>query len=203
VTLPAGYFDAMYANSPDPWSFRERWYEQRKRDVTMAALPARRYQRAFEPGCSIGLLTEALADRCDQLLAADASEAALVAARQRLGARPGVRLERRMLPGGWPEGEPPFDLVVLSELGYYFDAGDLDLVLDLAAGSLADGGTLVACHWRHRVDDYPLAGDVVHAAVRARRELSRVVLHEEPDFLLEVFTVGEHPTVAQWEGLVP
>jgi SAM-dependent methyltransferase len=193
VTLPAAYFERLYADSPDPWSFGERWYEQRKRDVTLAALPARRYRRAFEPGCSIGLLTEALAD---------ASEIALVAARERLGARPGVRIEHRVLPGGWPAGERPFDLVLLSELGYYFDAADLDRVVDRAVVSLADGGTLVSCHWRHPVEDYPLRGDQVQAAVRARPELRRVVLHEEVDFGLEVFTMGDQPTVAQREGLV-
>ncbi|MFE7421819.1 hypothetical protein [Rhodococcus sp. NPDC057529] len=60
------YFDAMYAASPDPWGFGDRWYEQRKYALTLAALPRPRYRRAFEPGCSIGILTAALAHRCDE-----------------------------------------------------------------------------------------------------------------------------------------
>src|SRR6202012_892716 len=57
VTLGPGYFDAMYAAAPDPWGFEERWYEQRKNAISLALLPDRRYRAAFEPGCSIGVLT--------------------------------------------------------------------------------------------------------------------------------------------------
>jgi 2-polyprenyl-3-methyl-5-hydroxy-6-metoxy-1,4-benzoquinol methylase len=209
VTLPAGYFEQMYDASPDPWSFRTRWYEQRKREVTLAALPRRRYARAFEPGCSIGLLTEGLARRCDWLLATDASATAVAAARRyhsersECSERCELRIEHRALPDGWPREEAPFDLVVLSEIGYYFDDADLATVLDDAIGSLAPGGTLLVCHWRHRVADYPLTGDAVHEAVQARRVLHRAVCHDEVDFLLDVFTLGDVPSVAQDEGLAP
>jgi hypothetical protein len=60
----------------------------------------------------------------------------------------------------------------------------------------------MACHWRHPVADYPLSGDEVHSAIRGRPELMRTVSHDEADFLLEVFSVGVAPTVAQREGLV-
>ena len=54
--MPAGYFDAMYQAAADPWGFEDRWYEQRKYAISMALLPAARYRRALEPGCSIGVL---------------------------------------------------------------------------------------------------------------------------------------------------
>ena len=57
VTLGAEYFDAMYQDAEDPWGFENRWYEQRKYAISLALLPARRYRSAFEPGCSIGVLT--------------------------------------------------------------------------------------------------------------------------------------------------
>ena len=44
----------------------------------LAALPRPRFRRAFEPGCATGLLTEALARRCDQVVAWDVAEAAMV-----------------------------------------------------------------------------------------------------------------------------
>ena len=53
VTLPPAYFDAMYQGAADPWGFEDRWYEQRKYAVSLALLPAARYRRAFEPGCSL------------------------------------------------------------------------------------------------------------------------------------------------------
>ena len=200
MTLPAGYFEDLYASKEDPWGFRDRWYECRKREVTLASLPHRSYRRAFEAGCSIGLVTSALAARCDQLLAVAASEAAAARAAQQVAAYPHVHVERRMLPGEWPAGK--FDLVVLSEVGYYLDAGDLEVLIDRTVDGLAAGGVLLACHWRHPVADYPQSGDAVHRAVRGRAALARAVFHEETDFLLEVFTKGHQPSVAEDEGLV-
>ena len=72
MTVGTEYFDGMYAASPDPWGFESRWYERRKYAVTMALLPAERYRDAFEPGCSIGVMTGLLAGRCDRLLSCDA-----------------------------------------------------------------------------------------------------------------------------------
>lgn len=200
MTLPSGYFDDLYSGSADPWGFRDRWYEARKREITLASLPHRRYGRAFEAGCSIGLVTEALAGRCDRLLAVDASEVVVEQAARHVSAHPQVRVERRMLPAEWPDEE--FDLVVVSEVGYYLDADDLEVFVDRAIGSLAPGGVLLACHWRHPVTDYPQSGDAVHRAVRRRPDLARAVFHEETDFLLEVFTRGHRPSVAEEEGLV-
>ena len=76
-TLPAGYFDAMYQTAADPWGFEDRWYERRKYAISLAMLPAARYRRAFEPACSVGVLTQMLAGRCDELLACDVAEAAV------------------------------------------------------------------------------------------------------------------------------
>jgi hypothetical protein len=202
MTLPSGYFDDIYAASEDPWGFRDRWYEQRKRAITVASLPHRRYVCAFEAGCSIGLLTTTLADRCDRLLAVDVSESAVQRAAREVASHPHVQVERRTLPTEWPVHES-FDLVVISEVGYYLDAVDLPLLLDRAVGSLAPVGVLLACHWRHPVADYPQSGDDVHRAIGGRPELALAVHHEEIDFVLDVFTRGRQPTVAQQEGLVP
>lgn len=215
-SLPAGYFDELYARHPDPWRLAERWYEQRKYALTMAALPARRYRSAFEPGCSVGVLTALLATRCDRLLATDVSPVAVQAARRRVAGLPHVTVRRLAVPVDWPhrdgdrsrsgEQGSPFDLVVLSELGYYFGPHDLRDTLDAAVRSLEPGGDLVAAHWRHPVADYPLRGDEVHAALAAHPHLHRTVAHREEDFLLEVFTrTGPgHPTgrsVARRSGL--
>ena len=121
MTLPPTYFADMYAGAEDPWGFRSRWYEQRKRDVTLAALTRPRYRRAFEPGCSIGVLTAALADRCDEVVAADVDERAVATARGELARHRHVRVERLSVPQEWPDGM--FDLVVISEVAYYLGAG--------------------------------------------------------------------------------
>jgi SAM-dependent methyltransferase len=204
-TLGAAYFEGMYQASPDPWGFSTRWYEARKYAITVAMLPAARYDRAFEPGCSIGVLTTMLAPRCGTLLSCDVSPAAVRAAAGRTAGLPQVRVERRTLPGDWPDGR--FDLIVLSELLYYFGEGDLDTVLGQATGSLRPGGTLLAAHWRRPVADYPRTGDEVHAAIAARPELTLIADHREPDFIAQAFlraAPGTDPasvSVAAAEGL--
>jgi trans-aconitate methyltransferase len=108
------YFDGMYEGSADPWGFETSAYEHRKYAVTVASLPRPRYGSVFEPGCSIGVLTELLAARSDRLLATDLVPAALDRARNRLAALPHVTVEARAIPDEWPEAM--FDLVVLSEI---------------------------------------------------------------------------------------
>ena len=102
MTLDPGYFRDRYAASADPWGLAERWYEARKYALTVALLPRQRYGAAFEPGCSIGVLTAQLAPRCDRLLACDAVPDAVAATRSRAAGLPGVRVERRVIPGEWP-----------------------------------------------------------------------------------------------------
>ncbi len=194
--LPARYFDNAYSRRADPWGFENRWYEQRKRDVTVASLPDRRYHRALEIGCSIGVLTDALADRSDELLAIDVSQAAVDQARERLGMR--AQVERVDVVESFPTGR--FDLIVLSEVGYYFSPVGLARVLDAIEAGLTPGGTLIACHWRHPVADYPLSGDEVHETIRSRG-LPLLVSHREADFVLEVFST-DNRSVARREGLV-
>lgn len=186
MRLPDSYFAALYAGSVDPWGFQDRWYEARKRAVTLAALPQQRFASGFEPGCSIGVLTAALAPRCDRLLAADVSASALAAAQERLAGAANVRFERRAVPDDWPPGQ--FDLVVLSELLYYLAGDDLAAVADRAVAATGPGGALVAVHWRHPVADYPTTGDAAQRAVERAAEgrLVRTVLHVEQDFALSV-----------------
>jgi predicted TPR repeat methyltransferase len=202
VTLGAGYFDAMYEAAADPWGFENRWYEQRKYAISLAQLPDRRYRRAFEPGCSIGVLTAMLAGRCDRLLSWDVAAGAVQAAARRTRDLPNVRVERRQIPHEWPEGR--FDLIVFSEILYYLGDRDLEQVLDFGVHALEPGGTLLAVHWRHPVTDYPRSGDDVHRLLAARAGLARLVSHQEEDFLAEVYrrADGRPVSVAQATGLV-
>ena len=189
------YFDALYEKSEDPWRFRTRWYEERKRSITIAVLPQERYERGLEVGCSIGMLTELLAPRCEHLLAIDISAKAAARARARVPS--GAEIREQDVLVEFPAGE--FDLIVISEVGYYWNAGDLRATLEKTYASLAPEGVLVACHWRHPVDDYPLTGDQVHTAI-ADLDWHRLAHHLEDDFVLEVFSKDPR-SVAQHEGL--
>jgi SAM-dependent methyltransferase len=196
MTVPVEHFERMYERAEDPWGFASRWYEERKRTLLLASLPEPRYATAYEPGCSIGVLSGELAKRCDRLLAADASSTALGRAGTRLGQLPNVRLERHRLPDDWPTGQ--FDLVVLSELLYYFDPADLADVCRRAVGAVTPGGTLVSVHWRHDAPDHPRRGHEVQRilADTARELLRCTVAHTEDDFELAIHVrprAGEAP----------
>ena len=200
ASLSREYFDQFYASKSDPWGFETRWYEQRKRAITMAALPREQFQNALEVGCSIGVLTEELAVRCDQLLATDIAQQPLKVAQSRLATHPHVKFQQVAVQEEWPAGS--FDLIVLSEVGYYLSLDELTLLIRRAAQSLTAHGVLLACHWRHPVRDYPLTGDQVHERFREEPALARLLLHEEEDFLLEVFSPPPAQSVARETGLV-
>jgi hypothetical protein len=200
VSLSAGYFEELYAESADPWSLEHRWYEERKYALTMASLPRARYRRAFEPGCSVGVLTAMLAGRCDELLASDVADAAITATRRRVAAEPHVTVYRLQIPHEWPGGA--FDLIVLSEIAYYLEPRDLVALAGRAADSLTDDGALVVVHWRHRVEDYPLRGDEVNRVLCHAPGLGVLAHHEERDFRLDVLVREPVVSVAAAEGLV-
>lgn len=200
--LPDSYFDRMYSGTEDPWRLSSRWYEQRKYAITMALLPRRRYRHAFEPGCSIGTLTSALALRCDHVTAMDVATAALTAADQRLresACRDRVTLSHGALDEPWPAG--PFDLLVLSEVGYYLSADCLAAVLRRECPGLRPGAAVVAAHWRHPVADYPLTGDAVHAVIAATPGLTPLGRYRDDDVVIDVFDTGDARSVAAREQI--
>ncbi|MGW4248483.1 class I SAM-dependent DNA methyltransferase [Nocardia sp. NPDC004722] len=202
--LPDGYFEDLYAADPDPWKFATRWYEHRKRALTMAALPHPRYRAAFEPGCGPGFLTQELAARCDRVLATDVVDQPLRTARARLrGLAVGdnVEFRRWALGDEWPAER--FDLIVLSEVGYYLFPADLQTAIDESVDHLDTGAALVCVHWRHPVSDYPLTGDQVHTLIGAHPRLTSAVHYTDKDFVLDIYgRAGDDAiSVADREGL--
>ncbi|CAN5361294.1 hypothetical protein BH11ACT2_BH11ACT2_16810 [soil metagenome] len=194
-SMREGYFDALYARRDDPWYLATRWYEERKRAVTMASLPRRRFGRTLEIGSSIGMLTELLRDRSDDLVSIDIAAAAVEATRSRVGDT--VTVLQTDAAAGLPDGQ--YDLIVVSEIGYYLTVDALArLVADIVA-HLAPGATVVACHWRHPTD-YLQTGDAVHAGIAENIGLARIASHLEPDFVLDVYSADPR-SVAAREGL--
>lgn len=203
VTVPRSartVFEELYAGSSDPWNFEGSFYEHRKRALTLAMLPRDRFGRVFEPGCSIGVLTEELVRRSDSVTAMDISARALDLAAQRLGPDAGVELLEGSIPENWPEGT--FDLVVISEIGYFLTPAQLRETVRRTAASLAPNGVLVLCHWRHRNEGWPLAGDDVHEAFLRLSGLERLSAHSEEDFRIDVLVPPPAESVARREGLL-
>ena len=179
------YFERLYAESGDPWDFETSEYEQNKYTRTLAVLGERTFRRALEAGASIGVFTEMLAKRCEELLAVDVSVRAVAAARRRLSGLGHVRVERRTLPEEMPDG--PFDLIVASEVLYYFPREEMLAILQGFERELARGGTLLAVHWRRETRTYPLQGDEVHELLAQNTRLQNKETIIEPDYRLDLF----------------
>lgn len=197
--LPDSYFDDVYAASTDPWRMAERWYEHRKYAITMAMLPEARYRHAFEPGCSIGMLTQQLVERCDRVTAYDVAQAALETTRERLGQRSNLTLTRASLDAQWPGAD--VDLVVISEVAYYLSGDTLRRVLDRECARLAAGATLIAAHWRHAVDDYPLSGDQANALIGETAGWTVTARYRDDDVVIDVLRKGATESVAVSTGV--
>lgn len=183
--LGRDYFESLYDESPDPWGFETSEYEIRKYRRTLDALGGRRFRRAFEAGASIGVFTAMLAPFCDELLAVDVSEKAVAVARERLAGQGHVRVERRSIPEETPAG--PFDLIVASEVLYYFPKREMLAALDAFERGLAPGGLLLAVHWRKETRTYPLQGDEVHELLMHHTRLTNIETIVEPEYRLDLF----------------
>ncbi len=188
-SVDAAYFERLYRDAADPWAFETSPYEGAKYAATLRALPRARYRRAFEVGCANGALTERLAERCDALMAVDVADAALARAAARCGVFPGVEVTRMAVPDEWP-GER-FDLVLVSEVGYYLSALDLGRLRARCADATGPGAHLVLVHWTGETD-YPLTGDAVHEAFLDDDRWTRVSGIREDAYQLDVLErVGE------------
>jgi predicted TPR repeat methyltransferase len=172
-SLPPTYFEEMFAGDADPWGFETSSYEQAKYDHTLASLGGRHYRHALEIGCANGVLTQRLAVHCDDLLAIDVSETALASAGSRCATQHNVRFDRMSFPREIP-GRSSFDLIVLSEVAYYWDDADLALAARQLLDLLAPGSDLLLVHWTGETD-YPQTGD---AAVEGLQLATAVALDQ-------------------------
>lgn len=163
-TITAAFFEGMYRQNADPWDFEGNSYEQERYAKILESVNGRRYLRAFEPGCSIGILTQKLARLCDRLEAIDISPTAASSARQRCKDLPQVHIECGSLPESIPIGK--FDLIVFSEIGYYFEEEELQVIVHRLAKKLHPGGYFIAVHWLGASTDHLLSGDTVHQIIR-------------------------------------
>jgi SAM-dependent methyltransferase len=201
------YFEKLHATSADPWSLETSSYERKKYKRTLNVLNYRRYRRALEVGSSIGVFTAMLAPLCDEVLAVDISQTAVAVAKERLEEFPHVQIERRTLPEETPEG--PFDLIVVSEVLYYWPRNVVLAALQRFEEILIPDGVLLAVHhrnyeltWRRRIVEEirpPFlrqwmlrnrllkGGDELHELLLEQLNLTNTIRLIEPAYRLDLF----------------
>ncbi|WP_298809578.1 class I SAM-dependent methyltransferase [uncultured Psychrobacter sp.] len=220
------YFDELYNDNTDPWQYQTRWYEERKRNTCLALLPQPHYERAIELGCGNGVLSELLAHRCQDLISIDGNHQAVKLAKERLAVLPHARViqgiipdklfslkelleQRKPLPENTLINQPPFDLIVISEILYYLSSSDIDVVINWALHNLALNGTLLCCHWRYAIDGFAMTGESVHRRLHQAfindNENQHSFNHQsqmiDSDFLLDIWQRSS-TSVAMQENLI-
>lgn len=183
-------FDLLYQEQADPWSVTTAWYERRKRDILMTALPRERYTFGLELGCGIGATTRLLAQRCDSICAVDGSSVAISRCAEVL-AKDGcsnVQLGTCQLPQAWPlqHGWQP-DLIVVSELAYYFSDAALDCLLQRCQAALTDDGDWLMCHYTAPFHDRHQDTARLHDKIDALGGIQRIIRHDDEQFQLCVW----------------
>jgi len=169
----SAYFDRLYGGSDaDPFGFDTRPEERLKFAKTLDLCGSGPFESVLEIGCSIGTFTELLAPRCASLLATDISERAVHAVRGRLVAFPQVTCEVRDMRHAFPVGS--FDLVVASDVFYYWAIDEIIDVLRHIEQGLAPGGTLVTLHYVPRIGTL-LDGNEVHDLMAQESQLDHVL----------------------------
>jgi SAM-dependent methyltransferase len=181
-TTSRAFFDRIYLQDADPWRFASSEYELGRYEVTMQALSTRRYRHAFEPGCSIGVLTERLATICECVDAIDISSTAVRQASLRCSRLSNVTIRQGALPTDIPAGT--FDLLVLSEIGYYFDSAQLRSLIDDLVGRMSSGSVFLAVHWLGSSPDHILSGSKVHEVISSAETLTQDLAENHTKFLL-------------------
>jgi len=182
-TTSAEFFEEKYRENPDPWNFATSEYERSRYDAILCALGDRDYQRAFEPACSVGELTARLASRCARVEAMDISATAIEQARRRCREFSNVELHVGALPDQIPQGD--FDLIVFSEIGYYFEEEPLRKLGEQLVHHLQRGGTLLAAHWLGTSTDHVLSGDRVHEILGGLTDLRLELSERHAEFRLD------------------
>ena len=163
-SLDAEFFNKMYQQNQDPWDFENSPYEKEKYKATIDIIPNDVYENVFEIGCSNGVLSEMLIPRSKRLLAVDASDIAVKNAKLRLAKFPFVTVQEMTIPEKFPDEK--FNLILLSEVGYFLNESDLIIARDKMIAALLPKGHLILVHWTPYVEEFPLTGDYVHEKFR-------------------------------------
>ena len=179
------HFNALYATMADPWSYAGGEYETHRYDTIISHLPQARYQRGFELGCSIGVLTQRLGSFCDFMLGGDVSPAAVAAARLRTLAAGNVAIELMRAPDELPDGH--FDLIVLSEVLYFFNDTDLKRIAAFVCERLEVSGTCILVNYLGDTESPRTGDDAARTFLHLLGDRCEVVSHHrETLFRLDV-----------------
>ncbi|WP_029603463.1 SAM-dependent methyltransferase [Kozakia baliensis] len=156
----ASIFEKIYQTNADPWRFKTSAYEKEKLARLLTWLPTHRQLHSIiELGCSIGIGTRALSEKCDHILAIDAAANALLRARHHCAERHNVTFLQAFLPEKCPtQPQNHYDFAVISELLYFLNQNDIKLLAIKLLPLLTRSASILLVNWTGRTDT-PCTGD--------------------------------------------
>jgi trans-aconitate methyltransferase len=168
--LSAQAFEARYRAGRHPWSFEGSAYELNRHRRIITSLRMAAYGTVYEPGCSIGVLTQQLGAMAKRVIACDFAQSAVEQAKLRCTDQPNVEVICADLRVFTPDA--PLDLIVFSDIGYFFPAEELSRMAVELAGRLVPDGEFMAAHWLGDSPNHVLHGDRVHEILAQSLALS-------------------------------
>ncbi len=160
AALSAEAFEGRYRGGKDPWGFAKDSYELGRYRTILESLQRPAYETVYEPGCSVGVLTRQLALIGTRVIGADFAPSAVEQARRRCSDCTNTQIICADV-GTFIPAEP-LDLIVFSEIGYYFPVTDLSRLAAQLRRRLIWGGEFIAVHWLGHSEDHVLHADRVH-----------------------------------------
>jgi protein-L-isoaspartate O-methyltransferase len=183
-------WDAQYVEIPDLFELEDNERERTRYGFLLDALDGRPLGRTLELGCSVGVLTELLAERTDSLVATDISDVVAETARRRLreAGREGVEVRPAARPAGVPRG--PFDTMIAAEVLYYLRACEAAEAASRFAEALAPRGRLLVAHTRGYFPKHAISADHAARLVGRTRGLRAVRRWSGSELRVDLFERG-------------
>ena len=187
-------FEAVYSRWNDPWmSASPRYrYQRRKYEQVVGLLSHRRFRRALDLGCGLGLLAQLLAPQVGELLGLDIAEAAIDRARQRAALFPNLHFEQADLLELPRSLNHRYDLVLLVDTLYYLSPLDDETLKRVAmrvADLLVPGGLCVLVnHYFFAADSDSRISRRIHRAFSWSSRFRLDSEHRKPFFLASLLT---------------
>ncbi|MBB6253559.1 class I SAM-dependent methyltransferase [Nitrospirillum iridis] len=187
-------FENAYGRFDDPWaSGSDRYrYQGWKYDRIVDCLPAgRRFSRALDLGCGLGLLSTRLAARADAVVGMDIAQAAVDRAAIRSAAHGNVSFRQGDVLDLPRELDGQFDLVVIADTLYYLPPpltpATLKGVAARVADLLAPGGVcLLANHYFFAADPDSRLSRRIHDAFTWSPRFHQVRESRRPFYLVSL-----------------
>ncbi len=150
-------FASVYKRATqDAWNYTENPFERERFDLVVNVLSTVRAKKALEVGCAEGHLTRRIASCVDDLMACDIMKEAIDRARANCGDLDNVRFLQTDIRTRWPE--EMFDLLVYSDVLYFFSRKEVRQVIRDSARYVPEGGHLLFAnewHSHYRMFTHP------------------------------------------------